>query len=50
MNDRRRKPDDEERVSLAPLDPETALRALLRVKPDAPLVEEGGGEEPHATE
>ncbi len=26
--------DDDGRVSLAPLDPETALRALLRVKPD----------------
>ncbi len=26
--------EDGERVSLAPLDPETALRALLAVKPD----------------
>jgi len=26
--------DGDERVSLAPLDPETALRALLAVKPD----------------
>ena len=29
-----REPDDDERVSLAPLDAETALRALLAVKPD----------------
>ena len=35
------KPDEGERVSLAPLDPETALRALLRVKPtDAPAEED----------
>jgi hypothetical protein len=27
-------PDDEDRVSLAPLDAETALRALLAVDPD----------------
>ena len=40
-----KRPDDEERVSLAPLDPETALRALLRVKPDDPPVEDGGTEE-----
>ncbi len=32
--------DDDGRVSLAPLDPETALRALLRVKPaDEPTSE-----------
>lgn len=30
------KPDDEKRISLAPLDPEAALRALLAVKPDDP--------------
>lgn len=27
--------DDDDRVSLAPLDPEAALRALLAVDPDA---------------
>ena len=29
-----REPEDDDRVSLAPLDPETALRALLAVEPD----------------
>lgn len=31
--------DRDERVSLAPLDPETALRALLRVDPESEPVE-----------
>ncbi len=36
MADKRTRSDDkDERVTLAPLDPETALRALLAVKPDA---------------
>ncbi len=33
------KPDPDDRVSLAGLDPEKALRALLKVDPDAPPVE-----------
>ncbi len=32
---------EEPRVSLAPLDPETALRGLLQVKPDNPPAETG---------
>ena len=38
--DRRATRDDDERVSLAPLDPMTALRALLAVDPDAGPVDD----------
>ncbi len=41
--------DRDKRVSL-PLDPETALRALLRVDPDAPAADEDDGEEPRPSE
>jgi hypothetical protein len=41
----KRKPEDEERISLAPLDPETALRALLATKP-----KQVPNEEPDASE
>ncbi len=42
---RPRQVDRDERVSL-PLDPETALRALLRVDPDAPPVPDKPEPEP----
>ena len=32
--------DPDERISLAPLDPETALKALMAVDPDAKPVDE----------
>lgn len=41
---------DEDRVSLAPLDPETALRALLAVDPDSESVDSEGDEEPNSKE
>ncbi len=42
----------EGRVSLAPLNPEDALRALLQVDPDAEPVEpeDGGERQPHSEE
>lgn len=36
----------DERVSLAGLDPEEALRALLKIDPDAPAVEPKDREKP----
>lgn len=38
----RRDPDKDEPVSLAPLDPEEALRALLAVKPEPDDADEPG--------
>lgn len=40
MTDKRnRRGDDDDRISLAPLDPEQALRALLQVDPESEPVE-----------
>jgi|Tabmets5t2r1_1033131.scaffolds.fasta_scaffold271923_2 hypothetical protein len=41
MTDKRnRRGDDDDRVSLAPLDPEQALRALLKVDPESKPAED----------
>jgi hypothetical protein len=41
MTDKRnRRGEDDDRVSLAPLDPEQALRALLEVDPESKPVED----------
>jgi hypothetical protein len=41
MTDKRTRPDgDDDRVSLAPLDPEQALRALLQVDPESKPAED----------
>ena len=46
-----KKPDPDERVSLAPLDPESALRALLKVDPDSdPQDEPDAAEKPEKPE
>jgi hypothetical protein len=39
------KPKDDDRVSI-PLDPETALRAILAVKPDDPPQNDDGAKQP----
>jgi hypothetical protein len=42
MTDKRnRRGGDDDHVSLAPLDPEQALRALLKVDPESEPVEDG---------
>jgi hypothetical protein len=43
-------PDDKARVSLEGLDPETALRALLKVDPDSEPVEQDQSAEPKRTQ
>ncbi len=43
MERRQQSTGDEDRVSLAPLDPETALRALLQVKAGDQAVDENVG-------
>ncbi len=40
IDGRRPRPEDRDERVVLPLDPETALRALLRVDPDAPPVEQ----------
>ncbi len=41
-------PEDRDERVVLPMDPETALRALLRVNPDAPPVESAQGDEDRA--
>ncbi len=47
---RRPRPEDRDERVVLPLDPEMALRALLRVDPDAPPVESAQGDEGSAND